>query len=158
MCPKRYGQSKRRPTLTTIRRVNGVRGVPGRRIASRSTGSAAIGKNRRQLVWRNHLELSIRTVARVLVGAPFSKLRQVTEAGTLHVLVGDFNYQLGPQRLPRQVLALAPAALATRHAMPIGAFSGCVLRPALPGVIGERVLAIGREVFYQLPTLLLREA
>ena len=28
--------------------------------------------------------------------------------------VGDFDHQLGPQRLPRQVLALAPAALATR--------------------------------------------
>ena len=79
---------------------------------------AAGGEYLCQLLRRNHFELSIRAVARLLVGAPPAKLRHVTEARALHVLVGDFDHQLGPQRLPRQILALAPAALAAGHAMP----------------------------------------
>ena len=76
------------------------------------------GENRGQFVRRNHFELGISAVARPLVRAPPSKMRHVPEAGALHVLISDFDHQLGPQRLPRQVLALAPAALAARHAMP----------------------------------------
>jgi hypothetical protein len=75
------------------------------------------------------------------------------------VLVGDFDHQLGPQRLPREVLALAPAALAARHALrALRHLARFRLRPMLPGVRGERVLAIGREIFRQLPALLFREA
>ena len=74
------------------------------------------------------------------------------------MLVSDFDHQLGPQRLPRQILALAPAALATRHAMPGFTVCRSMLRPVLPGMSGERVLAIRREEFRELPALLLREA
>src|SRR5580704_4976702 len=85
-------------------------------------------------------------------------MRHVPEASALHVLICDFDHQLRPQRLPRQVLALAPAALATRHALP--GFTGCgpILRPALPRMIRERVPAIRREIFRELPALLFRKA
>jgi bifunctional non-homologous end joining protein LigD len=90
------------PILMTIRRVNGVPGALGRVIPEHVwQGSAAAGKNRHQLLRRNHFELGIGTIARSLIGAPSSKLRHVTEAGTLHVLVNDFDHQLRSQRLPR---------------------------------------------------------
>ena len=111
-----------------------------------------------QLLRRNDFELRIGAVARPLVGSPPPKLRRVTEAPALHVIVCDLDDQLGPQRLPRQILALAPAALAARHAL-------CRLHRGLPAsaqclprVIRERVLAIRREEFHQLPPLLVGEA
>src|SRR5882724_10480962 len=100
--------------------------------------SACAPKNRCQLVRRNHFELRIRAVARLLVRAPSAKMRHVPEASALHVLISDFHHQLGPQRLPRQVLALAPAALATRHAMSAFPVCGFMLGPLLPRMIGER--------------------
>ena len=75
----------------------------------------------------------------------------------LHVVVGDFDHQLGTQRLPRQILALAPAALAARHALP-GRHPPVLLRPRFPRMIGERVLAIGREKLHELAALLCGEA
>ncbi len=104
----------------TIRRVNGVAAGCEARCEEgcvRSYRLRPAGENRHQLLRRNDFELGIGAVARLLVGAPSAKLRHVTEAAALHVLVGDFDHQLGPQRLPRQVLALAPAALAARHAL-----------------------------------------
>ena len=55
----------------------------------------------RQLLRRNYLELIIRAVARILVFAPSSKLRRVTKAAPLHMIVGNFDYKLRTQRLPR---------------------------------------------------------
>src|SRR4029453_14738666 len=101
------------------------------------------------------LELGIRAVARLLVGAPAAKLRCVTEAAALHVIVGDFDDQFGTQRLPRQIFALAPPALAARHA-PLGFTAR--LRPIFPRVSGKRVFAVGSEEFYQLAALCFREA
>src|SRR6516165_9195783 len=60
--------------------------------------SASAGENRRQLLWWNDFELVIRAVARLLVRAPSAKLRCVTEAAALHVIVSDFDYQFGTQR------------------------------------------------------------
>src|ERR1700736_1192662 len=101
MYPKGYGLRKKPPTLTTIRRVNGVRRAVQKRTHEHVLrGSAATGKNRHQLLWRNHFELSIGAVARLFVGAPPSKLRHVTEAGAQHVLVSDFDHKFGAQRLP----------------------------------------------------------
>ena len=90
----------------------------------------------RQLLRRNDFELGVRAVARLLVRAPPAKLRRVTEAAALHVLVSDFDHQFGTQRLPRQVLALAPAALAARHAMFGFTARWCLLGPMLSR--GER--------------------
>src|SRR5262245_42640546 len=119
--------------------------------------SPPAGENCQQLLRRNDFELSICTVAWLPVRAPPSKLGHVTEAHALHVLVGDLDYELGSQRFPRQVLALAPAALATGHAA--FGFAGCgfAFRPSLPGVSDERILAVGREVFYEFAALLIRE-
>src|SRR5262245_55949279 len=85
--------------------------------------SACATKNRHQLLRWNHFELGIGAIGGLLVRAPSAKARHMTEACALHVFVSDFDHQLGPQRLPGQVLALAPAALASRYAMP--GFTGC---------------------------------
>ena len=55
----------------------------------------ATGENHRQLFGRNDFELGIRAVARLLVRAPPAKLRCVTEAVALHVVVSDFDDQFG---------------------------------------------------------------
>ena len=59
------------------------------------------GENRFELVRRDDLKLRVGAIARLLVGAPPSELRHVTEAGALHMLVRDFHNYLGPERLPR---------------------------------------------------------
>src|SRR6202035_3355270 len=142
MCPKRYGRRRKHPTLMTIRRGNGVRSALRRlpRMTRERVwrASPTAGENRHQLLWRNNFELGIGAVARLLVRAPPSKLRHVTETGALHVFVSDFHHQFGTQWLPRQVLALAPAALATRHAMRGFTACGFMLRPLSPRVCGER--------------------
>ena len=62
------------------------------------------------------LELIVAAVARRLVGTPAQEDRRVAEAIALHVVVLHLAHALDPQRLPRQILAGAPAALAARHA------------------------------------------
>ena len=69
-----------------------------------------------ELVRRRDLELIVAAVARLLVGAPPRENRRVTEARPLQVVVLDLAHALDAQRLPRQILAGAPAALAARHA------------------------------------------
>src|ERR1700677_710537 len=61
----------------------------------------------------------------------------MTEAIALHVLVRNLDNQLEPQRFPRQILALAPAALAARHAT-----VGCALSPSSPRMSFKRALTI----------------
>ena len=74
------------------------------------------------------------------------------------MIVGDFNDELGTERLPRQVFAAAPPALATGHApLGIGAL-GCEIGPIFPGVSGQRVLAVWRKKLDQLAALLVGEA
>ena len=63
--------------------------------ASELSGSAAAGENHRQLFRRNHFELVIGAVARLLVRAPSTKLRCMTETIALHVIVSDFDDQFG---------------------------------------------------------------
>ena len=84
-------------------------------------------------------------------------MRHVPEAGALHVVIGDFGHQFGSQRFPRQILALAPAALATGNAMPGLATCGYMLRPLPPRMAGERVLTKGCEEFHEFPALVGRE-
>src|SRR4029077_4400251 len=104
--------------------------------------SATLRENRRQLLRRNHFKLRIRTVAGVLVLGPSAELRRMTEPVSLHVVVSDLHHQFGSQRFPRQVLALAPAALPARHTFRrISRFAGLVC-PMLPWMIVERVLAV----------------
>src|SRR5262249_61311867 len=65
------------------------------RFEPRLRSSATSGENHRQLFGRNNFELGIRAVARFLVRAPSAKLRCVTEAVALHVVVSDFDHQFG---------------------------------------------------------------
>src|SRR5437763_15222314 len=106
MCPKLCGRAKKLPNRMTIPRANGAR----------ESALAAASENFHQLLRRHDFELRIRAVARLLIAAPSSEVRHVAKTRALHVLVGDSDDQLGPQRSPRQVPASAPAALAARHA------------------------------------------
>src|SRR5262249_56890777 len=78
---------------------------------------ARLGEDLRQLLRSDHLELREGAIAGTLVGAPAPELRGMAKARALHVIVGDFDHQLGPQRHPGEVLVLAPAALHPRHAL-----------------------------------------
>src|SRR6516225_1755279 len=158
MCPKNCDPCENLPTRMTILRESGAQSARQSGMHEHVwPGSATAGENFNQLLWWNHFQLSIGAVARFLVGAPSSKLRRVTEAGALHMLISNFHHELGPQWLPGQVLALTPAALASRHPMPGVAAFRSVLCPEFPGMIGQRVAAIRREVFYQLTALLFSE-
>ena len=97
---------------------------------------------------RHDLELLERAVGRLLVGSPSTELRRVTEAISLHVVVGDFNHQLRTQRFPREVLPLAPAALPTWHTA--CAFTTIFIRPGLPRMVLQRICPIRLEEFCQL--------
>ena len=117
---------------------------------------APVWKNRGQLLRRNNFELVIGAVARLLVCSPSAKLRDMTEAAALHVIVCDLYHQFGPQWFPRQILAMTPAALAPRHAMGNFGFTGLasVFRPVLPWVSGERILAVRVKKYRKFPALL----
>src|SRR5882724_12893422 len=121
-------------------------------------GQVTITENLSQLLRRNNFELGVRTVARLLIRAPPSKLRCVTEAAALHVVVSDFDYKLRTQRLPRQVLALAPPALSAGPATFSFTVCSFMLGPVFPRMRGERVPAVRCEECYKLPAHLVREA
>src|SRR5579864_2062545 len=104
MCRKTSGRRRRLPIRMTIPHASGEHGVR----SARNERSAACGENCREFLRRHYFKLRIRTVGRFLVVAPPAKMRHVPEAITLHVLVSDFDDQLRAQRLPREVLALAP--------------------------------------------------
>ena len=71
----------------------------------------------------------------------------MAETAALHVLIGHLDDEFGTQRLPGEILALAPAALAAGHAMFGGTGRFIWILPILPGVIAQSILAIGREEF-----------
>src|SRR5581483_1270655 len=91
-------------------------------------------ENALQLVGRRDLELVVAALARRLVGAPAHEDRGVAEALALHVVVLHLAHALEAQRLPREVLPGAPAALRAGHAL------RCVLgvRPILPRMVLQR--------------------
>src|SRR5213076_2966119 len=91
-----------------------------------------------------------------LVASPPAELRRVAKAAPLHVIVRDLDDELGAERLPRQILPLAPSALhpgaSVRSLVRLG------FRPGAPRVPVERVLAIRREKVDELAPLLVGEA
>ena len=58
------------------------------------------GEDAAQFVGRNNLELRVGALCGGLVGSPAAELGEVAEAVLLHVLVGDFDDELGAQRDP----------------------------------------------------------
>src|SRR5579871_2733838 len=117
---------------------------------------ATSGENRLQLMRRHDLQLRVGAIGRLLVRAPSAKVRHVAEAGTLHVLVGDFGNQFGTDRLPREVLALAPTALPAGQ--PMHSFGLTISGPLFPRVAVEGVLAVWHEKLRQFAALLLCKA
>src|SRR5262249_31365852 len=88
----------------------------------------------RELEGRGDLELVVATVARALVRPPPQEDGGVAKATALQVIVLHLADELDPQRLPRQILAGAPPALAPRHACERGP-AGAHLRPVAPWVV-----------------------
>src|SRR5256885_11404822 len=94
------------------------------RIRCRMNGAASTVRARAELLLELvrgcDLELIVAAVLRLLVRAPAQEIGCVAEAVALHVVVLHFADALDPQRLPRQILAGAPAALAAGHARRAG--------------------------------------
>ena len=65
------------------------------------TRQRPLAKISAQLLGRDYFELGIGAVGGLLVGAPAAELRDVAEAGALHVLVGDLDDQFRAEGLPR---------------------------------------------------------
>ena len=74
-------------------------------------------EDRSELVSRSNLELIVAAVLRRLVVTPAQERRGMTEAIALHVVVLHLAHALDAERLPRQVLAGAPSAVAAWHAL-----------------------------------------
>src|ERR1700734_3306982 len=114
----------------------------------------AAREDRGQFMRWNHFQLRVGAITRLLVRPPSSKVRHVPEARALHMFVSYFHHQLSSYGLPGKILALTPAAHSAGHALSRFAIAG----PIPPGMIGERILAIGRQVIHQVPPRLLLEA
>src|SRR5215213_8803031 len=101
-------------------------------------------------MWRHDLQLRKRAVTRLLITSPPPKLRRVTKAISLHVIISNFHHELRSQRLPRQILPRAPTTLRTGN-------PEIVTRPFLPRMFRERVFAVRLQKLHQIDTLLIRK-
>src|SRR5688572_2666677 len=102
--PKRSDRRRKRWIQTTGRRTPGRSRAPGR------------PENLLELVGRRDLELIVAAVDGPLVRTPPQENRRVTETITLEMIVLHLTDALDSERLPREVLPRAPAALTSRHA------------------------------------------
>jgi len=93
-----------------------VRGTGG----TRRNWSSAVFENGLQFFGRHDFQLREGTGFRFAVGAPAAEVGHVAEASALHVFVSDFDDEFGTERLPFEVFAAAPTALAPGHAMLAG--------------------------------------
>src|SRR6185295_13408382 len=93
------------------------------------------------------LELVVAALGWRLVRTPAQEDRRVAKALTLQVIVFHLAHALDAQRLPRKILARAPAALRARHALRRALRR---LRPLPPGMILERVPAQRLELACEL--------
>ncbi len=100
----------------------------------------------RELVRRRDLELIVAAVVRLPVGPPAQEHRRVPEAIALQVVVLHLAHALDPQRLPRQILAGAPAALPAGHALPSPLRRR---RPLAPRMSSSASLAQRRQLLRQ---------
>src|SRR5215472_5715296 len=104
----------------------------------------------KQFLRWNDLELLKCARHWIPVWTPPAELCRMPEPAALHVIVSNFHDQLGPKRVPRKILPLAPAALSAWH--PIARFRRChfVFCPLFPGMVGKSIFAIGRQELSQL--------
>src|SRR5207249_401795 len=122
----------------------------------RSAGRASrppLPEDRRELGGRNDLELIVATVGRSLVGTPAHEDGSMAEARALQVVVLHLARPLDAERLPGQILALAPAAGGAGHPGPASDGTG----PFSPRVRGEGVLAQRFELLREAQSLRHRE-
>src|SRR5262245_62650256 len=114
MCPRSCARRRKNLTRMTTQLANGVSGTlrSGIEGSDSAPGREYLCQFRRQ----DNFNLLIRAVARLFVLAPPSELRDVAKPAPLHVIVRNFQNQLRSQRLPREILALAPTTLCPRHA------------------------------------------
>src|SRR3954469_1260027 len=116
----------------------------GSRASATRLGRPTIGKNLLQLVSGRDFELVVAAIAGRLVGAPAQEDRRVAEAVALQVVVLHLAHALDAQRLPRQVLARAPAAMPARHATRLGRGA----RPVAPAMVGDGVFPQRRQLLH----------
>src|SRR5687768_17693672 len=102
------------------------------------SGTENLGK----LVRRNDFELLVSAVLRLLVVAPAQESCRMAESIALHMVVLHLAHAHSLHRLPRQILAGAPAAVAARHPFRRHC-SVCLgkVGPFFPWMVSERVLA-----------------
>ena len=159
MCLKRCGRRRKLPILMTIRPANGGNGVKKQASQKEIDGHVArlsglCEKIVIQLLRRNHFELGVGAVARLLVGPPPPKLRHVTEAPPCMCSYATSTTNSGrsgshDRSLP-WLQRLWPPGI---RLCPIIRFAS----PRLPWMIRESVLPIGRQKFTS-SSLLFREA
>ena len=94
-----------------------------------------------ELVRSRDLELVVAAIGRALVRAPPLEHRRMPESIALHVVVLHFADTLDAQRLPGQILAGAPAALASRHPRPVAELGPLAPRMFVEGVRREAARA-----------------
>src|SRR5688500_18168146 len=130
-------------TCSTCRLRSGrLKSIWNRR-SRRSAAGAARPENLLELVRRRNFELVVSAFVRRLVGPPPQKRRGVPEPIALQVVVLHFADPLDAERLPRQILAGAPAALPARHPL-----SGSLrLGPLAPRMRLQRVLPQRLQLF-----------
>ena len=143
-------------TCSTCRRAPAAAGTarsrrgPGWTTGANVSGSPARGaEDLLELVRSRDLELIVAAVARLLVGAPALEHRGMPEAVALHVVVLHLAHALDAQRLPRQILARAPAALAAWHARA----ASPPLCPLAPWMLFERTSRSGASSSASCPRL-----
>src|SRR5207247_5276490 len=98
------------------------RSIPTPRPRSRAAGTATSlrrpSEDLGELGGRSDLELIVAALRRPFVGTPAHEGGRMPEAGALQVVVLHLADALDPERLPGEVLALAPAAGGARHPSP----------------------------------------
>lgn len=82
----------------------------------------------------------------------------VTKASALHVLIGDLDDEFGAEWFPGKIFALTPAAFAAGHTMLAGVAGFFGIRPILPRVIAQGILAKGCKEIEKLAALFRGEA
>src|SRR5262249_2037225 len=93
----------------------------------------------------------------LLIRAPSPKLRGMSKATALHMIVRHLDHQFGSQRLPRQVLSLTPTALRAGNAAGHAVLTPLMLGPMFPGMTLERVFSIRRQKIHELHPHLIAE-
>src|SRR5438105_3146829 len=117
-----------------------------RALLQAQSGSEEVGEHRR----RGLLELVVAAVSRRLVRPPALEGGAVPEAIALEVVEGNLRDQLGPKRLPREVLAPIPAARGAGKPAAFGGRTLLPLTPLAPRVVSDGVATVRLQELHQL--------